>query len=209
MDSQRLGQPLLGTVKLDRFLSLHTKIIGKSILSVNRQSDSFIADHIGMAKKRKSELNLAFLGDRVRFARERFKSPKMSQKRLAALVGIKQPSLSDIESGETKDPAASTVYALAMHLRVRPRWILHREEPMESRSTEDGVGADYDELADYWPHLLPETRREILVQARKEAMGKLAKLAPALRERRQVTVEHPGRAPFNRRSTDKRHHHQH
>lgn len=60
------------------------------------------------------------LGDRVREERE---LKGLSQQQLATAAGIKQSSLSEIETGETKSPAGDTLIALAAHLGVRPEYL--------------------------------------------------------------------------------------
>jgi transcriptional regulator with XRE-family HTH domain len=47
----------------------------------------------------------------------------MTQKELAARIGIKPPSLSEIESGETKQPAGDTLLKIAAVLNTNPAFI--------------------------------------------------------------------------------------
>lgn len=68
------------------------------------------------------------LGERIRHARS---LRGLSQTQLATMGGIKQPSMSDLETGETKEPMATTLIALANALRVRYEWLAHEEGPME------------------------------------------------------------------------------
>jgi transcriptional regulator with XRE-family HTH domain len=55
----------------------------------------------------------------------------MTQPQLAAAAGIKQPSLSELETGETKEITGSVLISLAKALRVRAEWLLTGEEPIE------------------------------------------------------------------------------
>lgn len=64
---------------------------------------------VGRKRARESETPNEF-GQRVKLEREK---REWSQKYLADLAGIKQPSLSDIESGITQNPIGSTKIALA------------------------------------------------------------------------------------------------
>lgn len=61
---------------------------------------------------------LLTLGERLRFARKR---AGMTQAQLARLVGIKQPSIAQIESGETKGTVNAA--SLASALNVRALWL--------------------------------------------------------------------------------------
>jgi transcriptional regulator with XRE-family HTH domain len=69
------------------------------------------------------------LGLRLRYARKELR--KLTQPQLAALAGIKQPSLSEIETGETKEVSGPVLIALAKALRVRPEWLVNGDEPVE------------------------------------------------------------------------------
>lgn len=55
----------------------------------------------------------------------------MTQPQLAKEAGIKQPSLSEIETGETKEISGPVLIAIARALRVRPEWLMTGVEPIE------------------------------------------------------------------------------
>ena len=63
-------------------------------------------------------------GERIKHYRE---AAGLSQKALAALIGIKSPSLSEIETGETKAPAALTLLRVAQVLGIDPLHLLTGE----------------------------------------------------------------------------------
>ena len=65
------------------------------------------------------------LGDRIRNARTRY---GMSQAELARRIGISTTSMNQIESGETPDPRASRIKAIADVLRVSADYLLGRED---------------------------------------------------------------------------------
>ena len=65
---------------------------------------------------------------RLRTAR---KMRGMSQEDLAKAASIKQPSLSALETGGTKDVTGTVLLALAKALKVRPEWLLNDSGPME------------------------------------------------------------------------------
>ena len=68
------------------------------------------------------------LGERIRTAR---KARDMTQERLAKLAGIRQPSLSELESGESKSISGEVLIGISGALRVRPEWIMNERGPME------------------------------------------------------------------------------
>lgn len=78
---------------------------------------------------------LTTVGLRIRHARFELRK-KMRQADLAKAAGIKQPSLSELETGETKEISGPTLIALARALRVRPEWLLTGEEPIEPTTAE-------------------------------------------------------------------------
>lgn len=55
-----------------------------------------------------------------------------SQVAVAKAAGIRQPSLSEIESGETKVLSGDTLIGISTFLRVRPEWIISGHGPMEA-----------------------------------------------------------------------------
>ena len=68
------------------------------------------------------------LGTRLRNARA---LRKHSQVSLAKAAGLKQPSISELESGETKEISGPTLIALCGVLKVRPEWLVTGKEPIE------------------------------------------------------------------------------
>lgn len=61
------------------------------------------------------------VGKRLKTARKR---RGLTQAALAGLAHVKQPSISEIETGETKIIAGDTLLKLCSALRVRPQWLL-------------------------------------------------------------------------------------
>lgn len=70
-------------------------------------------------------------GNRLRTAR---KAANMTQKELARRVGMTQPTLSDLENGNSQ--GTSSVVALAYALRVTPTWLAEGKGAMEAVSIE-------------------------------------------------------------------------
>ncbi len=59
---------------------------------------------------------------------------KMKQVPLAKAAKITQSSLSDLETGETKEVSGPVLIGLAKALKVRPEWLMTGELPMEPES---------------------------------------------------------------------------
>jgi transcriptional regulator with XRE-family HTH domain len=55
----------------------------------------------------------------------------MTQPQLAAATGIKQPSLSELETGETKEISGPTLISISKALRVRAEWLMTGDDPAE------------------------------------------------------------------------------
>jgi transcriptional regulator with XRE-family HTH domain len=70
--------------------------------------------------------NFKHVGERIAYYREAI---NMSQKELADRLGIKPPSVSQIESGVTKSPAAITLLRAAKILGLDPMFLLTGENP--------------------------------------------------------------------------------
>ena len=94
------------------------------------------------------------IGLRLRHAR---KVRELTQVRLAAMTGIKQASISDLERGESKTFRGPTLISLARALKVNPEWLSNGKGPMERRDiplSEDAIL-----LAQAWQRLTPELQR--------------------------------------------------
>lgn len=86
----------------------------------------------------------------------------MSQVALAKAAKITQPSVSELESGETKEISGPTLIAIAAALRVRPEWLVTGKEPKEP--TSDVVDYRLEEAlaVKTLREALPEWRRYVL-----------------------------------------------
>jgi transcriptional regulator with XRE-family HTH domain len=99
------------------------------------------------------ESKLDSVGLRIRHAR---KERKLTQAELAKAATIKQASLSELETGETKEISGPTLIALAKALGVRPEWIMLNEEPIAPdpayslRSDERELIALYRQATERW-----------------------------------------------------------
>lgn len=98
--------PILSKLLIVIFMSI-TAIIGTPIFTVNRYSYLYFNENIGMS-----------IGTRIKEARI---EKDLTQKQLAAKVGIKQPTLSELERG---DSAGTTMVAsFAAALGVNALWL--------------------------------------------------------------------------------------
>ena len=70
------------------------------------------------------------IGNRIRRIRE---LRNMDQTQLAGLAGITGPSMSQIETGDTKMPRPTTLMKLAEILETNQRWLLTGEGDMNAR----------------------------------------------------------------------------
>jgi len=107
---------------------------------VNRQPDTTHWEYIGVPIQGLDSFRL-----RLRYAREELR--KMKQVPLAKAAGITQPSLSELENGETKEVSGPTLIGLARALRVRPEWLMTGEEPIEAAAV-PSLRSDERELID-------------------------------------------------------------
>ena len=91
------------------------------------------------------------IGLRLRKAR---RDRKLTQVKLAELSGVKQASISDLETGESKSFRGVTLVAIAKALNVRPEWLSHGRGSMERKDvplSDDAVA-----VAQAWQRLAPE-----------------------------------------------------
>lgn len=102
------------------------------------------------------------VGLRIRYARKDLR--KLTQPQLATAAGIKQPSLSELETGETKEISGSTLIALSKALRVRAEWLMTGELPIEA---DPGAALKDDErdLLEHYRAALPRWKVSIRYMA--------------------------------------------
>jgi len=70
------------------------------------------------------------LGERIRKARMHY---GMSQAELARRIHVSLTTMNKIESGETPDPRASRIKAIALALRVNANYLLGLSDEMEGK----------------------------------------------------------------------------
>lgn len=96
------------------------------------------------------------VGIRLRHAR---KHRKLTQAQLAQLAGVKQASISQVETGETKSLRGTTLVAIAKVLSVNPDWLANGKGSMERKDVPLSDEAVL--LAQAWQRLAPELREKI------------------------------------------------
>lgn len=103
----------------------------------------------------------ANVGGRIKWLRG---SKKMSQQKLAAAVGVKQSTISDIENLRSNSPNAANLMKIAAALEANPSYITTgKGDPWEYElPPEEGTG----ELATIYSRLSPSKRAALLAAAR-------------------------------------------
>lgn len=100
------------------------------------------------------------IGARIRAART---AKGLTQQRLAQLVGVRQTSISDLERGESKSPAASTLVALSRVLDVNHEWLVTGRGTMAAAVAPTIEEA---ELLAIWRELTPGNQAALIGAAR-------------------------------------------
>jgi transcriptional regulator with XRE-family HTH domain len=111
-----------------------------------------------MATKPKSSKHST--GERIRSLRI---ARSMTQHALAKAVGITQGSLTQLERGVSKAPAAETLVRLSRLFNVSPNWIISGEG---AASPDDALPPDELELLNLFRRLSPEGRRYVVERSR-------------------------------------------
>jgi len=106
--------------------------------------------------------DLSSLGLRLRWAREQLR--KLTQQQLAASSGVKQPSISELETGETKEISGPTLISISQALRVRPEWLVEGKLPIEYGEA-DALAPDERELLASYRAALPRWKISIRYMA--------------------------------------------
>lgn len=122
------------------------------IFNVNRENYPFLYENYGMS-----------IGQRIREAR---KAAKLTQEYVAKKSGIKQPTLSDLERGESA--SSSELVAIAIALNVNPSWLQYGRgemKPLPGESEAGDLDAAMDLLA-LFSRLSPERRADLIRFAR-------------------------------------------
>jgi transcriptional regulator with XRE-family HTH domain len=114
-----------------RVLLRHAPYYRHADIIVNRHGDSLLGDAIGMP--------VSPLGKRIFDLR---KDKGLTQGQLAELAGVRQSSISDLETGETAEISGGTLVGLANVFGVRSKWLYSGRGPKEL----DGHDLTQDEI---------------------------------------------------------------
>jgi transcriptional regulator with XRE-family HTH domain len=79
---------------------------------------------------------LSNLGLRLRHAR---KERKLTQPQLATAAGLTQPSISELETGETKEISGPTLIAICQAMKIRPIWLVTGKGAMDETDISHGM----------------------------------------------------------------------
>lgn len=107
----------------------------------------FVGNIIDMASKRGSRPE-----DVGRRIREKRLIAHLTQEQLAAQADIKQPTLSALERGDTKNPEADTILRLAIALRCTPYYL------MWDHQMPSNAHPDHERMIELW-NILDSTQR--------------------------------------------------
>lgn len=97
------------------------------------------------------------IGVRLRHARKTLRN--MTQQELAKSSGVKQATISDLETGESKSPVGTNLVRLAQSLRVSADWLAHGKGDMER--PDDPLPPAAVALARDWLKLSPESQATV------------------------------------------------
>ena len=100
------------------------------------------------------------VGERIRDLRL---ARKLTQQQLAKAIGIKQGSLTQLETGKSKAPASITLTKLARLFEVDPEWLMTGKGPQHPVSS---LGDEESELVLLFRSLSTEGRAYVLGRAR-------------------------------------------
>jgi transcriptional regulator with XRE-family HTH domain len=121
-------------------------------INVNKRTDFIYTDAMGVSdslKKRISGLR---------------KEKGLSQKELAVLAGVRQPSISDLETGKTTDISGATLVGIATALGVRAKWLLEGRGPKIS-SNQEALKPDELEMLEKYRKASPRWRLSLRLLA--------------------------------------------
>lgn len=96
------------------------------------------------------------VGVRLRHAR---KLRGLTQQVLAKASGVKQATISDIETGESQSPVGTNLVSLAQTLLVSPEWLAQGKGDMEQ--TEAALPIEAVKFAREWLKLAPDVRTSV------------------------------------------------
>jgi transcriptional regulator with XRE-family HTH domain len=100
------------------------------------------------------------VGERIRKLRL---ARKLTQEQLAKVLGIKQGSVTQLETGKSKSPKSSTLTKAARYFEVDPEWLMTGKGPQQPVASLDPVEA---ELIAFYRDLSPEGQAYVFGSAK-------------------------------------------
>lgn len=128
------------------------------------------------------------VGVRLRHAR---KAKGLTQVQLAKASGVKQATISEVETGESKSPLGTNLVKLALALHVSPEWLAAGKGQMVN--TDPPLPPEAEKVARDWLLLAPEVRRSVASMIREMVKGSAADQEPASDERVEKAYGTPGK----------------
>jgi transcriptional regulator with XRE-family HTH domain len=134
------------------------------------------------------------VGVRLRHAR---KLRGLTQQELAKVSGLKQATISDLETGESKSPVGTNLVRLAQSLKVSPDWLAHGKGTMD-RIEDDALPLEAIKFVREWLKLDPEARADIAKLVGTMVKASAADTPAVPNERVAAAYGKPGRAKKTR-----------
>lgn len=133
-------------------MQAHSSVIHAYLSERKRHTCAGVIHNVVMDKRT--------VGQRIRELRE---GRKLTQQQLAKAIGIKQGSLTQLETGKSKSPASTTLTKLARLFEVDPEWLMTGKGPQHPVSS---LGDEESELVLLYRSLSQEGRAYVLGRAR-------------------------------------------
>jgi transcriptional regulator with XRE-family HTH domain len=144
----------------------------------NRPSDIGIANTCPMVRD---------MGMRLRHAR---KLRGLTQVELAKASGVKQATISELETGESRSPWGTNLVALAQSLKVSSDWLASGKGSMDAQATP--LPPEADKVARNWMRLAPEVRKSVATMIQEMVKTSSAEKDPTPDERVEQAYGKPG-----------------
>jgi transcriptional regulator with XRE-family HTH domain len=126
--------------------------------AVNRQSDVFLRDSPYVDLR-----SAKTFGERLRLAREE-RGYRRRQGEFAKLLGIRQPSLSELESGESKEPSGPVLLKAAELLGIDP-WLLLTGKPRADQEEQQPPDPIEAQLLLFFRGMAEDRREDLILLA--------------------------------------------
>lgn len=134
------------------------------------------------------------VGVRLRHVRKELRG--MTQQDLVKSSGVKQSTISDLETGESRSPVGTNLVALAQSLDINPDWLATGKGDMEPVDVPLPPKAIV--LARDWLKLAPEVQESVHDMIRKMVKASSADQEAAPNEKVEAAYGRPGRKKIQR-----------